>query len=84
MTREEKEARALALGVEFDEDTSDAALTRRINKAEAEVTEPERVDAKVLWANVWSSEGKHLKGEVYGFTAEDFALLDGKDAIKRV
>lgn len=84
MTREDKEARATELGIEFDEDTSDAALTRRINKAEAEASEPERIDAKVLWGNVWSSEGKHMKGDIYAFTAEDFALLDAKDAIKRV
>ena len=44
----------------------------------------ERISAKVLWPNVWSSKGKHMKGDVVELTASDFALLDEKDAIKRV
>ncbi len=79
MERAEMEARANELGIKYRSNTPDEALAKRIAEAGTD-----RIKAKVLWGNVWSSEGKHMKGEVYPFTAEDFAMLDEKDAIKRV
>lgn len=93
MTREELEARAEELGISFSPRIGDENLLKRIEEAEqgegdkpSEVKsdEQERIVAKVLWANVWSSEQKHFKDEVFGFLPDDFELLDSKDAIKRV
>ena len=75
------EARATELGVSFNSRTKDDTLATRIAEAE---TPAVRVAARVLWRNVWSSEGKHLKDEEYEFLPGDFDLLDSKDAIKRV
>ena len=90
MDRENLEGRARVLGVPFNSRTSDEVLQGRIAEAEAAaVADPanaapvERVSARVLWPNVWSSEGKHMKGETYKFTREDFDALDAIDAIKK-
>ena len=81
MERAEMEARADELGIKYRSNTPDDALAKRIAEAEAA---PERIKAKVLWGNVWSSETKHMKGDEYAFAPDDFAALDKIDAIKRV
>ena len=81
MERAEMEARADELGVKYRSNTPDEALAERIAEAEAV---PETVRCKVLWGNVWSSQGKHLKGEEIDLSLDDFASLDAVDAIKRV
>ena len=43
-----------------------------------------RKKGRVLWSNVFSTEGKHLKGEEYDFLVDDFDALDAVDAIKGV
>lgn len=84
MSREDLEAKARVLGVSFNSRTSDTVLEERIADA-SEAPEPvERVTARVICGNVWSSEGKHLKGEEYAFLPDDFALLDANDQVKRV
>lgn len=84
MNREEMEDRATELGISFRANIGDEKLMARIAEAEGASQSVERIAAKVLWANVWSSEGKHMKNDVFEFLAEDFALLDSKDAIKKV
>ena len=81
MERAEMEARADELGVKYRSNTPDETLAERIAQAEAV---PETVRCKVLWSNVWSSQGKHLKGEEIDLSLDDFASLDAVDAIKRV
>ena len=42
------------------------------------------VIVRCLWPNVWTSEGKLLKGEEAILPADEAAALDAKDAIKIV
>ena len=55
---------------------------------EAQDPEPDddrqRKNARVLWANVHSRDGKHAKGDEYMFLEDDFETLDGLDAIKAI
>lgn len=39
---------------------------------------------RVLWPNVWSSQGKHLCGDVVELAEDEALLLLGKGAAERI
>lgn len=93
--RKDLEAHAKSIGISFTDATTDTAIMYAIEKQEAAIARattgiPDpgpgegRTNARVIWKNVHSSEGKHFKGETYHFLEDDFLMLDDKDAIKEV